>query len=30
MGDVAMVIRNLREYGNHKAWKAAQELYKCL
>lgn len=30
MDDVAMVIRNLREYGNHKAWAAAQELHRCL
>lgn len=28
--DVEMVIRQLREYGNHMAWKDAQELNKCL
>lgn len=30
MDDVDLVIHHLREYGNHKAWKAAQELRKCL
>jgi hypothetical protein len=28
--DVEMVIRQLREYGSHEAWKDAQELHKCL
>lgn len=28
--DVRLVIRNLREYGDHKAWLVAQELCKCL
>jgi hypothetical protein len=28
--DVELVIRHLREYGNHEAWKDAQELSKCL
>ena len=28
--DVEMVIRQLRHYGNHAAWKDAQELRKCL
>lgn len=30
MDDVELVIHHLREYGNHKAWQAAQELHKCL
>lgn len=29
-GDIALVIRHLREYGDRRAWKAAQELQKCL
>lgn len=29
-GDIALVIRHLREYGDHRAWQAAQELQKCL
>lgn len=28
MDDVDLVIHHLREYGNHAAWKAAQELWK--
>lgn len=28
--DVPLVIKHLREYGNKKAWRAAQELRKCL
>lgn len=28
--DIELVIRHLREYGNHEAWKDAQELHKCL
>jgi len=28
--DVLLVIRHLREYGGHKAWYAAQDLWKCL
>jgi hypothetical protein len=28
--DVELVIHHLREYGNHEAWKDAQELHKCL
>ena len=28
--EVRLVIRNLREYGDHKAWRVAQELCKCL
>lgn len=30
LGDVRLVVHHLREYGNHKAWQAAQELNKCL
>jgi hypothetical protein len=29
-GDIALVIRHLREYGDRRAWKEAQELQKCL
>jgi hypothetical protein len=28
--EVRLVIRHLREYGDHKAWRVAQELCKCL
>lgn len=28
--DIPMVIKNLRQYGNKQAWRAAQELRKCL
>ena len=28
--DIELVIHHLREYGDHEAWKAAQELRKCL
>lgn len=28
--DIELVIHHLREYGNHEAWKAAQNLHKCL
>jgi hypothetical protein len=28
--DVKLVIQRLREYGNHNAWKDAQELHRCL
>lgn len=28
--DVELVIHHMREYGNHSAWKDAQELHKCL
>ena len=28
--DVLLVIRRLREYGGHRAWYAAQDLWKCL
>jgi hypothetical protein len=30
MEDVELVIRRLREYGNHDAWNDAQQLLKCL
>ena len=29
-GDLRLVIRHLREYGDRNAWVAAQELSKCL
>jgi hypothetical protein len=29
-GDIALVIRRLREYGDRRAWRAAQDLHKCL
>ncbi len=28
--DVPLVIKHLREYGDKRAWRAAQELRKCL
>ena len=28
--DILLVIRHLREYGGHRAWYAAQDLWKCL
>lgn len=28
--DVAVVIRHLREYGDHEAWRDAQELHQML
>ena len=28
--DAYLVIRHLREYGGHRAWRAAQGLWKCL
>jgi len=30
VGDVRIVIEHLREYGDRKAWRAAQELQRCL
>lgn len=30
MDDIELVIHHLREYGNHTAWREAQELHKCL
>jgi hypothetical protein len=30
LGDVRIVIHHLREYGNRRAWLAAQELQRCL
>lgn len=29
-GDVRLVVEHLREYGNWRAWRAAQELQRCL
>ena len=28
--DIPIVIKNLRQYGDKQAWRAAQELQKCL
>jgi hypothetical protein len=28
--DVRLVVEHLREYGGHRAWRAAQELHRCL
>jgi hypothetical protein len=28
--DARLVVHHLREYGDRKAWYAAQELHKCL
>ena len=28
--DVRLVVHHLREYGDRRAWWAAQELYRCL
>lgn len=28
--DVRLVVEHLREYGDWRAWRAAQELHKCL
>lgn len=28
--DVRLVIEHLREYGDHRAWREAQELHRCL
>lgn len=30
LDDVELVIHHMREYGDHEAWKDAQELHKCL
>lgn len=30
LGDVRLVVRHLREYGGWKAWRAAQDLQRCL
>ncbi len=30
LGDVRLVVEHLREYGNWRAWRAAQELQQCL
>jgi hypothetical protein len=28
--DVRLVVEHLREYGDRRAWRAAQELHQCL
>ena len=28
--DVRLVVQHLREYGDHPAWRDAQELHRCL
>jgi hypothetical protein len=28
--DACLVVRHLREYGDHRAWREAQRLWKCL
>ncbi len=28
--DVRLIVEHLRGYGDHDAWRAAQELHKCL
>lgn len=28
--DVRLVVKHLREYGDRRAWGAAQELHRCL
>ena len=30
LGDIRLVVEHLREYGDRRAWWAAQELHKCL
>jgi hypothetical protein len=30
LGDVRLVIEHLREHGDWRAWRAAQQLHKCL
>jgi hypothetical protein len=30
LGDARLVIENLRKYGGWRAWRAAQELHRCL
>ena len=30
VGDVRLVVKHLREYGDRRAWLAAQDLYRCL
>lgn len=30
VGDARLVVRNLREYGGHRAWHEAQRLHSCL
>ena len=28
--DVRLIVEHLREYGDHRAWRSAQELHQCL
>ena len=30
VADAHLVVRNLREYGGHRAWREAQRLHSCL
>lgn len=30
LGDVRLIVEHLREYGDRRAWWAAQELHRCL
>ena len=30
LADVRLVVEHLREYGDRRAWAAAQELHRCL
>lgn len=30
LDDVRLVVERLREYGDRRAWRAAQELHRCL
>ncbi len=30
LADVRLVVEHLREYGGHRAWLDAQDLYRCL
>ena len=30
LDDVRLVVHHLREYGDHNAWRAAQEIQRCL
>jgi hypothetical protein len=30
LGDVRLVVEHLREYGNRRAWREAQDLQRCL
>ena len=30
LGDVRLVVEHLREHGDRRAWREAQELHRCL